>query len=104
MELSIDVLRKLCNDGRIRWTEHVLIRLLQRGISRDDIKAAIRSGITIEQYPDDYPYPSCLVLGFGINGHVLHVVCGVGLDELIVITAYYPNPAEWDHDFKKRRI
>ena len=104
MELTIDVLRKLCIHGRVRWTEHVLIRLLQRGISRDDVKAAIQSGTIIEQYPDDYPYPSCLILGIGINDRVLHVVCGVGLDELFVITAYDPNPDEWDHDFKKRRI
>jgi hypothetical protein len=103
MELTIDLLQKLCNDGRIRWTEHVLLRLLQRGIARDDVKAAIRSGTIIEHYPDDYPYPSCLVFGFTVNGRVMHAVCGVGHDELVVITAYYPNPDEWEHDLRKRR-
>ncbi|MFG6337693.1 MAG: DUF4258 domain-containing protein [Lachnospiraceae bacterium] len=33
-------------------------------MSINDIIFCIHEGEIIEQYPDDYPYPSCLILGF----------------------------------------
>lgn len=102
MGIEIDDLCRLCNTGSIRWTEHVLKRLMQRGISRSDVIYAIQTGEIIAQYPDDYPFPSCLILGFSIAGQTLHVVCGRGIDEIWMITAYYPNPDEWDSEFRKK--
>jgi len=79
------------------------MRLLQRGISREDTIFALQNGEIIEDYPTDYPYPSCLVLGITINKRYLHVVCGFGVEELWIITAYYPNPVEWSQDFRTRK-
>ena len=101
MGISIIDLQKLCVDGSIRWTGHVLKRLLQRGISQASVVQAILSGEIIEQYPDDYPFPSCLLLG--LSGDPLHVVCGQGKDEIWMITAYHPDPAEWEDDLKTRK-
>ena len=103
MEITIDELRELCNNKAIRWTAHVMRRLIQRGISRSDVIEAIQRGEIIEQYQDDYPFPSCLVLGFTIAGKALHVVCGIGEAEIWIITAYCPNPAEWEDDLKIRK-
>jgi hypothetical protein len=101
--IDIRNIRQLCVNEALRWTNHVLVRLGQRGISTDDVVCALQNGEIIEQYPTDYPYPSCLVLGFSINNQYLHVVCGMGIDELWLITAYYPNPDEWTPDFKARK-
>lgn len=101
--IDIDILRELCNNGSIRWTMHVMKRLILRNISQDEILHAIRTGEIIEQYPNDYPYPSCLILGITIAGKYLHVVCGNGDNEVWMITAYYPDPAEWQDDFKTRK-
>ena len=101
--MCIDQIRNLCSSASLRWTNHVLIRLMQRNISMDDVESALMSGEIIEQYPNDYPYPSCLVLGITPNETVLHVVCGIGENELWLITAYYPDPEEWENDFKMRR-
>lgn len=101
--LTIVELRKLCEEGRIRWTDHVLKRLMQRGIAQADVIHAIMGGEIIEQYPDDYPYPSCLVFGLSIDGEILHAVCGCGDGALWMITAYYPNDIEWEADKKTRR-
>lgn len=103
MGISITDLQKLCADDAIRWTEHVLKRLLQRGISQASVVRAIFTGEIIEQYPDDYPYPSCLLLGASVSGEALHVVCGRGKDEVWMITAYHPDPAEWESDLKTRK-
>lgn len=101
--MEITDLQKLCENGSIRWTGHILKRLMQRGIFRASVVQAIRSGEIIEQYPDDYPYPSCLLLGTTEAGEALHIVCGIGEGEVWLITAYHPDPDEWESDLKTRR-
>lgn len=74
MGINIEDLRKLCIDGAIRWTAHVMQRLIQRGITRAEVIQAIIAGEIIEQYPNDYPFPSCLI--FAKGKRPLHIVCG----------------------------
>jgi hypothetical protein len=61
-------------------------------------------GQVIENYPDDAPYPSALVLGFARDRPV-HVV--VALDtsapEAHIITVYEPSPDEFEPDSRTRR-
>jgi hypothetical protein len=59
----------------------------------------------IEEYRDDRPYPSVLVLGRTQQNRALHVVCAYAPDEdqLIVITVYEPDPNRWDQEFRQRR-
>ena len=68
------MLKKLCQEDAVSWTNHAMQRLIQRGITVSEVIEAIMTGEVIEDYPDDYPYPSCLLLG----GNKLHVVCGIG--------------------------
>lgn len=68
-----------------------------------DVKNAISSGFIIEWYYEDYPYPSCLILGYNIKNEVLHIVCGVSHELVHVITAYYPDKDKWEDDMKIRR-
>ena len=102
--MEITDLQKLCENGSIRWTGHILKRLMQRGIFQASVVQAIRSGEIIEQYPNDYPYPSCLLLGTTEAGEALHIVCGIGEGEVWMITAYHPDPDEWEADLKTRRV
>ena len=101
--MEITDLQKLCENGSIRWTGHILKRLMQRGIFQASVVQAIRSGEIIEQYPDDYPYPSCLLLGTTEAREALHIVCGIGEGKVWLITAYHPDPDEWESDLKTRR-
>jgi hypothetical protein len=61
-------------------------------------------GDTIEDYPDDTPYPSRLVLGW-VGARPLHVVLAdnAATREIIVITVYEPDRVRWDAAFKRRR-
>lgn len=99
--MKIEELRALCQDDTMMITQHLLLRMQERGILYADVTATIMAGEIIEQYPDDYPYPSCLVLG--IPGKPLHLVCGIGSGRLWVITAYYPDPTKWETDLKTRK-
>lgn len=56
--ITLDILRNLCKDETILMTKHVYNRCRERGIRYSDIKNAILNGEIIEQYPDDFPYPS----------------------------------------------
>jgi len=101
--LNMDDLQKLCTDETITLTQHLLLRMRERGIKYDDMVHAITNGEIIEQYPDDYPYPSCLILGVTALDKHLHVVCGMGSERLWVITTYYPNLEKWELDYKTRK-
>jgi hypothetical protein len=61
------------------------------------------NGEIIEQYPTDYPYPSCLILGLSVSNQHIHVVVGSNMETLWIITAYYPNPDKWENDNKTRK-
>ena len=98
-----DTIKEMVKTGNIRWTNHVLIRLLQRNITQTDIENALLNGEIIEEYENDYPYPSCLVYGLNLNNEVLHIVCGITQTELWIITAYYPDDTECEKDFKTRK-
>ena len=100
--MDIDLMRKLVTEGQINWQAHSLARMLERGISRDEVKKVILSGEIIEEYPNDYPFPSCLMFYTDIKS--LHVV--LSIDEThhaaYIITAYQPDLNHFEADLKTR--
>lgn len=60
-------------------------------------------GEIIEDYPNDYPNPSCLIFGYTLNNRVIHVVIGYDVENIYIITAYYPNTDKFELDMKTRR-
>jgi len=102
--IDITALHKLVLNKQILWTEHLALRLHERGIKRADVIACIECGEIIEHYPDEKPFPSCLVLGASVSGEALHVVCGLDTGvNCYVVTAYYPSMDKWEADFKTRK-
>ena len=83
-------------------TQHGRKRFAERGINVADICAAIDSGEIIEQYPDDFPFPSCLILG-NSDGKIIHVVTSLNKGLIYIITAYVPSGAKWEDDWKTRK-
>ena len=103
--MDIEKIIQLCWEEKLRWTDHILKKLLIRGITTTEVQEAISSSRIIEEYLDDYPYPSCLVLGLTFNNRLLHVVCAINDSdtELWLITAYVPDRDKWNEDFSKRK-
>ncbi len=83
---------------------HAVRRMFQRGIDEKEIKDILDSGETIEEYPDDIPFPSRLVLGWS-GRRPIHVVAADNEEsrEKIVITIYEPSLDQWDSEFKRRK-
>lgn len=78
--------------------------MFQRGINEENVRHVLATGETIEEYLDDTPYPSQLVLGWH-GPRPLHIVVADNPDaqETIVITVYEPDPRQWETDFKRRK-
>jgi len=73
-------------------------------IREREVYEALESGKVIESYPEDEPYPSCLIYGRTFGDRPLHVLCAYTKDEetAIIITAYQPDPDRWI-DFERRK-
>jgi len=82
----------------------VNMRMSERTISRNMILDSLSNFEIIEEYPDDKYLPSYLVYT-KYEDLVLHILFAVDVEgnNVRIITAYYPDPSEWNITFKKRR-
>lgn len=101
--MQIDELQDLCRQSKIKWYQHALERMQERDISRADVKHCIMDGEIIENYPNDFPHPSCLIFGHMVNNNIIHVVVSKDTDSIGIITAYIPNTDKFEDDLKTRR-
>lgn len=88
----------------IRWTYHVNMRLKGRSISRHTILNAVNSYEIIESYPEDKYLPSYLIHA-SYENQILHTLFATDTENqnVRIVTAYFPDPDEWEADFKTRR-
>ena len=101
--IDISDLRTHYEQGRVVITIHAQERLRQRKIKTKDVKSCIMTGEIIEQYPDDFPFPSCLILGNSVEGKPLHVVMSDNGTESRIITAYFPDHSKFESDYRHRK-
>ena len=92
------------NCNHIWFSGHAVKRMFDRDIRHDEVTEVICLGEVIADYPDDEPFPCCLMLGF-VHGRPLHVVVAVETksSSCYIITAYDPDPNLWEKGFKTRR-
>ena len=89
---------------KVIYRTHAVHRMFQRSISPETVKKVLDKGEIIENYPEDLPYPSRLMLAWD-GARPVHVVAAENKaeDETIVITAYEPDARQWENDFKRRK-
>ncbi len=102
--MNLSKLRECIKSGKYEWRQHTINRIIERGITREEVIKVIMDGEIIEDYPEDKPFPSCLLLSL-TKGKPLHVV--VSLDEkentAYIITVYEPILDKFESDYKTRR-
>ncbi|WP_409199263.1 DUF4258 domain-containing protein [Methanospirillum lacunae] len=74
--------------------------LFERGISSEDILHILTDGEIIEEYEDDAPCPSFLMLGY-LRGIAHHVVVGCCADHIKKITVYHPDESCTNDRFRR---
>ena len=90
---------------RILFLPHAVRQMArpERLISVAEVRRSIEeTGEVIEDYQDDVRGHSCLILGTGEEGRLIHVVCSPKDEFVAIITAYVPSADDWDKDFKTR--
>lgn len=97
----IEFIRRCVRERKIYWTYHVNMRLAGRYLTRDEILDAVDSYEIVESYPEDKYLPSYLVLAAS-KFHV-QFAADVKGENVRVVTAYRPDPKEWESDLKRRR-
>jgi len=102
--IDIHKLQWYYDNDKVFITAHAAERFRQRGIKVKDIRNAVKTGVIIEQYPDDYPYPSCLLMGVSVKAQPLHVVMSDEGNASRIITAYFPDADKWESDLKTRKV
>ncbi len=103
--MDIKQLQRLYNisDSNIKWAKHCFERMQERDISINDVESCLQTGEIIEDYPDDFPHPSCLIFGYTKKNKILHIVVGSNGDTIFFITADYPNTDKFEMDLKTRK-
>lgn len=110
--MDIIEIRKALDVGvPIEYSAHCQKRMLERGISRGDIKHCIYYGEIIESYPladgniCEDSLPSYLILDYRVvDNNAIHVVVGFDGKRMLIISACYPDNERWLSDNKTRRI
>lgn len=82
------------------WRKHALERMLERSITRNEVMECAYKGEIIESYPEDFPFPSFLVLYS--DPMPLHIVMAMEGEDCYIITAYRPNSDEFENNFTTR--
>ncbi len=77
--MEISEIRKALELGLVRITDHADEEAEADGLSFDEIYFSVLYGEIIEDYPNDRPYPSCLILGFTFA----YLITGAVLTETI---------------------
>ena len=91
-------------DDRIRITDHADEEAQADRLSFDEVFASVLHGEVLQDYPDDRPYPSCLIYGNTFSGEPVHSVWAYNPDNewAVLITVYRPDPERW-FDWRTRR-
>ena len=88
----------------IIYRVHAVQRMFERKISGKNVRRALEAGEVIEDYSDEMPEPSRLILGYQ-GKRPFHVVTSenAGTNETTVITVYVPDADKWKKDFRSRK-
>ena len=103
-QFDFEAAKQAFKDERYSWQRHALQRVSERGLRQSAVIAAILDGQLVEEYPQDYPLPSALILGWDAK-RPLHVVAAWDEEAewAYVVTVYTPDEEHFEADYRTRR-
>jgi len=87
--------KRAVQEGQIKISLHAAEEALAEHITRPEIEAAILSAQLLEDYPDWWLGPSCLIYGQTEAKRDLHIVVSYSGLPVTIITVYEPCPPKW---------
>ncbi len=98
-------LNNAISQSQVLVSRHARERAKERNILVSQVGESIPQGEILETYPDDQPFPSCLIYSQLSEGTAIHSVWSYDpINEVaILITVYYPSSQEWIDGRVRRR-
>ncbi len=95
--MEISDIQNAIKEGHIRITDHADEEAQDDKLTYDEIFFSVLTGKIIEDYPDDKPYPSCLIYGNTFENEPVHSVWAYNKKTkwAALVTVYKPDPAKW---------
>jgi hypothetical protein len=95
--MDINLLIQAIRANRIRITDHADEEAQADKLSFDEVFVSTLQGEVIEDYPNDKPYPSCLIYGNTFASEPVHTVWAYNAETqwAVIITTYRPDPKRW---------
>lgn len=102
--MDIDDLVGAIDKGNVAITRHADQERHEDGLTFDEVYFSTVHGEIIEEYPTDFPYPSCLVYGDNFGGDPIHSVWAYneGNGAAVLVTVYRPDPERWVNHRQRR--
>ncbi|MEJ2737456.1 MAG: DUF4258 domain-containing protein [Anaerolineae bacterium] len=91
----LDLLKRAVDERQTKISLHAAEEALAEEITRREIEAAMLSAELLEDYPDWWLGPSCLIHGQTETGRDLHMVVSYSGLPVTIITVYEPHPPKW---------
>lgn len=95
--MDIKTIINTVRNSRVRITDHADEEAFADDLTYEEVCSSVIRGEIIEDYPNDKPYPSCLIFGKNVSGEPIHSVWAYNPKSLwaVLITVYRPDPQRW---------
>jgi len=103
LQKQLEALRQAVASGEtpLRITTHARTEARKDGLLQPELVYVFNAGSVVEEYPKE---SRVLLLSYGPEcGLPIHVVVELSVDEVVIITAYVPDPAQWIGAVKRRK-
>lgn len=88
-------LKQAVEEHQVKISLHAAEEALAEEITRPEIEWAMLNARLLEDYPDWWLGPSCLIYGQTESGRGLHLVVSYAELPATIITVYEPRPPKW---------
>ena len=92
--MNYNKIKELTKKKKVLITDHAWDAMDKRGIGPKEVINVILNGEIIEEYRDDKPCPSFLILGI-VGSRTIHVLAALCKEHIRIITTYEPETAKW---------
>ena len=106
MSEFLNKIKILVYQNQVLVSSHGYDELNADNIRVREVLQGVENAITIREYPDYGKGPCILLLQRDKQGQPIHVVWGIEKDTekpAVIVTAYRPDPKQWNADFISRR-
>jgi hypothetical protein len=91
----LDLFKRAVREHQVKISLHAAEEALAEQITRPEIEEAMVNAQLLEDYPDWWLGPSCLIYGQTSRRRDLHIVASYSDLPVTIITVYEPHPPKW---------